>query len=244
MDVLSLKEIVTVPHGVKIFICRRKSLLVLNQKTIRNLLPRFFPVESVDYLLDLIVHHQLILKISLGRSSKLGDFRPSKDGSPHKISVNGDMNMFACLLIFLHELAHLMVWEQCGRSGKPHGIEWKRCFGQLIRDFVNMGYFHPSLHPSLIEYSTRVKASGLASESLIRDLQLFDNDYHQHALLEDIPEKGRFSTRSGRMFSKQEKLRKRYKCMCLRTNRIYLFHPMTRVLSETPMMQASQTNMS
>ncbi len=205
----------------------------MSQKTIKHLLPRFFPVESVDYLMDLIVHHKLILKISHGRSSKLGDFRPSRNGTPHKISVNGDMNMFACLLIFLHELAHLIVWEQFGRAGKPHGAEWKRCYGQLIRDFVHMGYFHPSLYSSLMEYSSRVKASGLASERLIRDLQLFDNDHNQLALLEDIPETGRFSTRSGRMFSKQEKLRKRFKCICLSTKRIYLFHPMTRVLNNT-----------
>lgn len=143
------------------------------------------------------------------------------------------MNVYSCLLIFLHELAHLIVWEQYGRSMKPHGQEWKQCFGALIRKFVNIGYFHPLLHKSLNDYSFKVKASGLADESLIHDLRVFDNDEQLHALLEEIPEKGHFSTRNGRMYRKEERLRKRYKCLCLDNNRLYLFHPMARVVSAT-----------
>jgi SprT protein len=205
----------------------------LNKLKIKNTLSRFFPVESVDYLLDLIMHYKLILRISQGRASKLGDFKPSVNGRPHKISVNGDMNIYVCLLIFLHELAHLVVWEQYGKSGKPHGREWKQYYGQLIRDFVRMGYFHHILGETLIEYSYKVKATGIASEKLIRYFQMFDNESDQHELLEDIPENGHFLTRTGRMFRKEEKLKKRYKCLCLDNKRLYLFHPMTRVLKET-----------
>lgn len=203
---------------------------MVNQNTVVETLSRFFPVESVDYIMDLCRRDSFRLKICRGRISKLGDFRPSVSGKPHVITLNGDLNVYACLLIFLHELAHLYVWKLHGRSKKPHGLEWKTTFGQLIREFIDKGYFHPSLSSSLTAYSHKVKATGMADKQLLRELMVFDGEHQQHSLLEEIPDKGYFLTRSGKMFRKGERLRTRYKCLCLDTRKSYLFHPLARVV--------------
>ncbi len=203
----------------------------MNQKKSIETLSRFFPVESVDYILGLCERDRFQLKIRRGRKSKLGDFRSSINGKPHVITINGDMNIYASLLIFLHELAHLSVWKLYGHSKKPHGTEWKMHFGQLIRDAVAKGYFHPSLKQSLIDYSYKVKASGMADQQLMHGLMLFDSDLQRYYLLEEIPDKGQFLTRSGRVFIKEERLRTRYKCMCLDSNKYYSFHPLARVVA-------------
>lgn len=190
---------------------------------------RYFPVTSVDEIIRLASVHGFHLKISRGRASKLGDFRPSAKGRPHVITLNGDLNVHAGLLIFLHELAHLLVWEASGSRKSPHGTEWKQAFGGLIREFVAMGHFHRSLTDSLIAYSYKVKATGLGNEALMREMRMFDDEPHDHFLLEEIPMQSHFITRSGRMFRKEGQLRTRYKCFCFDNKRIYLFHPLARV---------------
>ena len=202
---------------------------VLNQKAFNEALSRFFPVESVDKIRELVAVHHFQLKFRHGRATKLGDFRPAINGKPHQITINSDMNVYACLLIFLHELAHLLVWEHAGRQAQPHGQPWKDRFGQLIRDFSGKGLFHPSLKDSLMHYSWRVRASGIGSDQLLKQLQAFDQDDEVLILLDDLPDQSHFLTRTGRLFRKEEQLRKRYKCFCLDNKRTYLFHPMARV---------------
>jgi SprT protein len=45
------------------------------------------------------------------RSSKLGDYRPPQRGLPHRISVNHNLNQHEFLITLIHEMAHLLCWE-------------------------------------------------------------------------------------------------------------------------------------
>lgn len=202
------------------------------QPAFKERLARYVPVQALEEVARLIETHQFQMNVRRGRLSKMGDFRPARQGLPHRISVNGDLNIYAFLMVFLHELAHLLVWEQYGRRVSPHGREWKDAFGRMLRDFVRKGYFHPNLREALTDYSFRVKASGLGSAELQRQLRLFDPEPLSdtpEVFLEEVPYRSLFVASNGRMFRKEDQLRKRYRCLCLRNKRTYLFHPMARV---------------
>lgn len=209
---------------------RMKILRALNRQIIKEKLAKHFPVSSVDHVMHMVDQHRFHLTISRRRASKLGDFRPPYQGKPARITVNGDLNVYACLLIFLHELAHLLVWESAGHQPNPHGKAWKQIFGHLLRESVQQGYFHPSLHEAIITYSYNVKATGLADEVLFKELRRFDNENdHDELLLEELPERAHFTNLTGHVFRKETLMRKRYKCYCLTNKRYYLFSPLARV---------------
>ena len=54
------------------------------------------------------------LKITRPRKSKLGDFRPPKPGKRSSITMNEDLGPYQFLTTFVHELAHLIIWEKYG----------------------------------------------------------------------------------------------------------------------------------
>ncbi len=232
----------------------------MSHNNTREILSRYFPVEAADHIGQLLTDYRIRLKVSRGRATRLGDFKPAVNGGLHRISVNGDLNIYAFLLVFIHELAHLQVYNQFrGKSASvhmptsikptlpritPHGKEWKRQFGELIRLYIDKGYFHPLLHASLLHYSHRVRASGIASEPVARALRLFDDhgEKDPFILLEELPEQGVFSSRSGRQFRKGTLLRKRYRCLCLDNQKTYLFHPMSSVrpVQEEPIQEGKE----
>mgnify|MGYP007057166006 CR=1 FL=1 len=215
----------------------------MNRRKSKDILSKHVPVEAVEHVVREVERYGIQLRITRGRASKLGDFKPAVNGGSHRISVNGDLNIYAFLLVFAHELAHLMVHEAHRKTGpgangpvriQPHGKEWKRQYGELIRSYVGQGFFHPLLHDSLFRYAGKVRASGIAGEEVVRELRLFDGDPGEAApiLLEEIPENSYFYSATGRLFQKGARLRKRYKCLCMRTKRAYLFHPMAKVRPE------------
>ncbi|MDX9942811.1 MAG: hypothetical protein RBS53_11380 [Bacteroidales bacterium] len=202
------------------------------QPAYKEKLAPYVPAQALEELVRLIDSHQIQVNIRRGRLSKLGDFRPARQASPDRISVNGNLNIYAFLMVFLHELAHLLVWKQKGRAASPHGKLWKDTFGFLLREFVGKGFFHPSLEDALIDYSFQVKAAGLGSPELQRRLHLFDPELDANEgqmFLEELPYSSLFVAANGRLFRKEDQLRKRFRCLCLRNKRTYLFHPMARV---------------
>lgn len=213
---------------------------ILSKINTRETLSRYFPVEAVDHISQLMTDYRIRLKVNKGRATRLGDFKPAMNGDLNQISVNGDLNIYAFQLVFIHELAHLKVYQEYPEKSMyfrspgrllPHGKEWKKVYGDLIRLFVGKGYFHPLLHEPLMQYSSRVRASGIASEQVVRVLRLFDGEGEKDRfiLLEELPEQEVFFSRSGRQFKKGALLRKRYRCLCLDNQRTYLFHPMASV---------------
>lgn len=220
----------TAPPGVMKF--QQANTLIIMSKAFRETLARFVPVEALDEVVELIDIYQIQLKIRKSRLSKLGDFRPGVNGRLPQISLNGSLNVYAFLLVFLHELAHHIVWEKYGPKAAAHGKAWKETFGFLLRDFAQKGFFHPSITEAVIDYSFKVKATGLASASLQRQLRMFDKEPaydSEKVFLEDMPEQSLFVAANGRLFRKEGKLRKRYRCLCMRNKRTYLFQPMAEV---------------
>lgn len=215
-------------------------------KTPEEILAAYIPMDAVEHVSGLIRHHGIQLIITGRRASRLGDFRPARGKNPHRIKVNGTLNVYEFLLVFLHELAHLVVYEQYGRSVLPHGREWKQAYGALVRQAVKQKLFHPSISNLLLDYSHKVKASGVAGLEVAKVLRNFDKqesatDWH---FLDEIDENGVFQTESGRLFRKEEKIKTRYRCLCLTTRRRYLVHQSAKVISHPEYIQSMQNEPS
>ncbi|MGZ3952143.1 MAG: SprT-like domain-containing protein, partial [Flavisolibacter sp.] len=143
----------------------------------------------------------------------------------HRISVNGNLNKFAFLITLLHELAHLLAFENFGNRIAPHGREWKDIFGKLLAQFIEHNIFPHDIKRSLLDSLHDPAASSCSDENLLRVLKRYDESQTHLVFVEQIPEGSLFRTHDGKVFRKGEKIRKRYRCEEVKTKKIYLFSP-------------------
>ncbi|MEJ2593540.1 MAG: SprT-like domain-containing protein [bacterium] len=192
-------------------------------------LSRFFPVGAVEQVYDWIKNHRVHFRITRSRNTKLGDYRPpSRNGGSHRITVNHDLNAYAFLITFVHEMAHLKIHEQYGRSVRPHGQEWKQAYRSLMLPLLDRGIFPKDLQSALRRSLNNAKASSTGDLALSRVLARYDKP-SDHLHLEDLGQNQVFMTTNGRRFRKGERIRTRIKCLNLDNKRYYLFHPLTRI---------------
>ena len=78
----------------------------------------FLPSKSLHTIATLMAEHEVFLKITPKRSSKLGDYKPAFRQKGHRISINGDLNPYAFLNTLVHELAHLLTYKQFAQTVK------------------------------------------------------------------------------------------------------------------------------
>ena len=157
------------------------------------------------------------------RKTVLGDYRHRTHRKNHRISVNGNLNAYAFLITLLHELAHLLAFENFGNRIAPHGIEWKKVFGQLLAQFIEHNVFPDDIKKALVQTLHDPAASSCSDEDLLRVLKRYDERETQLVFVESIPDGALFRTHDGRIFRKGEKMRKRYRCEEVKTKKIYLF---------------------
>jgi len=169
-------------------------------------------------------------RISRSRSTKLGDYTAPFRGAPHKISVNYDLNPYAFLITTIHEFAHLQTWQQHKHQVKPHGIEWKNHYKQLMAPFLQLDIFPEDIRQAIGQYMENPAASSCTDVHLYRTLRMHDNKQAEQHLVESLPTNSIFALENGRIFQKGEKLRKRYQCLELSTDRTYLIHPIAEVI--------------
>lgn len=197
-------------------------------KTYKEVLTEYIPEESVSTILNWLETSNVQLKISRNRSTKLGDYRPPISYKYHRISINYDLNKYQFLITLIHEFAHLKTWEQYQRKVKPHGIEWKNTFSEMLGEFMNENIF-PSDILTVLGKFQKNPGSTVADADLTKKLREYDEG-KSVLTLEDVPDHGLFRIHNGLVFKKIEKLRKRYKCKRLDNNRIYLVNALMEVV--------------
>lgn len=168
-------------------------------------------------------------KVTRGRKTKLGDYRAPFRGMPHQITVNHDLNPYSFLITSIHEFAHLKTFQQHKSTVKPHGLEWKQNFINLIQPFIKLSIFPEDILIAITSYMNNPAASSCTDLTLYRTLKKYDKNAEETLVVEDIPIDTVFTIPNGRKFKKMEKIRKRYRCLELGTNKIYLFHPIAEV---------------
>lgn len=199
---------------------------------IRSVLGPRLPEEALDLVVEQIQENPVSLKVVNHRTSKTGDFRAPHNGSPARITVNGTLNPYAFLITLIHELAHHHVTLDHARALQkfslrrksrplPHGKEWKEAFRRLMQPYLNREVFPSEILPVLIQYLENPKASSSVDHHLSKVLKKHDPP-DPTMRLEVLPFDAVFTLHGRRTFQKKEKLRTRYRCICLNTNRIYL----------------------
>lgn len=196
----------------------------------KEVLAKYIPENSIDLVMDWIVNNNVHLKISKRRNTKLGDYRPPNSKKPiHRISINHNLNQYAFLITFIHELAHLNVWEKHKNKVAPHGIEWKMEYQTLMEPVLMENIFPDELTLVLNRSIVNSKASSSSDLELSRILKKYDPQT-EGCNLEELPINSIFQTEKGISFIKGEKRRTRYLCVKVQDNKKYLFHPLTPVM--------------
>lgn len=192
-----------------------------------EILEKYIPNASVQPSFELIKANNVYLKIVNERVTRHGDYRKLPNGQ-HQITVNANLNTYRFLITLIHEIAHLVAFTKYGRNIKPHGIEWKRSFQQLMLPFIRPEVFPNQLLPLLALHFKNPKASSDTDAKLALALKQFDAPNDKNYIFE-IPHGGLFRLYNGKIFKRGEKRVKRYECLQVSTGRIYLFNPNAEV---------------
>ncbi|MDD5571229.1 MAG: SprT-like domain-containing protein [Bacteroidales bacterium] len=199
----------------------------------KNILLKHLPENAVDLISELIIRHKITLKINKKRITKFGDYRSPANNSGHIITINRNLNKYSFLITLVHEISHLVCWNENKKRTKPHGKNWKENFKKLMFPFLNERIFPEEILLILTKYLDNPAASTLSDTKLMRILMNYDTettDNLKFTLIENIPDNLFFEMPNGRKFRKIKKIRKRYKCVEVNTNKIYLFNPLANVI--------------
>lgn len=195
-------------------------------ETLSNQIRSFVPEDAVDIVVRWITDHKITLTITNSRQSVFGDYHWPRRNKGHRISVNGDLNSYAFLITFVHEMAHLSAWEKFRNTVSSHGKEWKQEYKALMDEFAGRKIFPADIRTAFKQHLLMPTHSHSIDETLMKVLRKYDKvkgnyltDLHAGSLFEF----------QGRIYRKGKKLRKRFSCIQLKTAREYLFNPVTEV---------------
>lgn len=188
-----------------------------------NELSRYLPEDSIFRIIKWIESLQIDLKFVKPRITKLGDFRYNyKNGL--QITINNDLNPYQALITLVHEIAHAFVYKKYGSKIKAHGKEWKAMYKDLMINFLKPDIFPRDILSCLSLHIINPPASSNSDSDLVLILRKYDHKNHYNISQIEFGEKFNFS---GKIFIKEEKLRKRFKCLNTQNQRYYLFNPTT-----------------
>ncbi|MBC6399605.1 MAG: SprT-like domain-containing protein [Ekhidna sp.] len=204
----------------------RFDLFMISEEVFR----RFVPEAAVAYCDKLYQSLGFEFKIKKNRQTKLGDYRYNPNGNKHTISINNDLNPYAFLVTYLHEVAHLTAFKKYGRTIQPHGKEWKACFRKVAFPLLKDEVFPNAVLAVLEKYFSNPKASSCSDPILYEVLRTYDLEKRDTVFLKEISV-GQLFSFGKKNFIKLEKKRTRSVCEQVETKRKYLISEMAEVNS-------------
>lgn len=193
----------------------------------KQILEKYIPNHAIDPVFGLIEANHIHLKIVNERRTRHGDYRRYPDGS-QQITVNANLNKYRFLITLIHEIAHLLAYENFGRHIKPHGNEWKHTFQKLMLPFIRPEIFPMQLLPLIARHFKNPKASSDTDAHLSIALKQFDEENDKNYIFE-VPHGSIFRIYNGQVFRKGNRRVKRYECIEVKTGMVYLFQPNAEV---------------
>ncbi len=186
------------------------------------------PFPARVYCEGLLAQYKFKIHLSKRRSTKLGHFKYHRSGEVPTISLNYDMNAYAFLITFLHELAHLIVFEEYGRKVLPHGKEWKDAFRSVAQPVCNEQVFPVDVLIPLLNYFKNPKAATTSDPKLTVALRKYDFANHGKQLLAEINDGESFQFKKKQY--RRIKLKRRWvECIDIESNRKYLISSIAEV---------------
>jgi hypothetical protein len=186
-------------------------------------LQKYVPEHAVQSVFELIVSHEVHLKIVNERVTRHGDYRKGVSGK-HEVTVNANLNKYRFLITLIHEIAHLVAFEKYGRYIKPHGDEWKMVFQRLMVPYIRPEIFPHSILPLVANHFKNPTASSDTDARLAFALKQFDERKADIHFMHEVPSGSFFRLSNGRIFQKKGLRVKRYECLEVKTGKLYLFN--------------------
>lgn len=188
----------------------------------------FFPENTRWLITEYLRIYSFRLRITKPRKLRLGSFRAAYKGDLPVININNDLGLYSFLLVFLHELAHLVVWKKHGRRAAPHGKEWKDAYQELMMPLLDKENLPADLTLGLEKYFKTTRASFQRDVAFQRILHTLDGK-GVLLTLHDVPDAKTFHLMDGRQMVKMERIRTRYKCFCPSNKKYYLVSPAAQI---------------
>jgi len=179
------------------------------------------PGPAVEYCIHLSQKFTFKFRLSSNRKTKAGDYKYLPGPENHHISVNKDLNKYAFLITYIHEIAHLVAYEKFGRKIDPHGAEWKSTFKKLILPTLTSRVYPDRLIKVLARHLKNPKASTQADPQLVKALQAFDI-IEDGVLSLDAINDGSVFELNGKTYQRMERRRTRFVCKQIPTDKKYL----------------------
>ena len=193
-------------------------------------LKNFLPEGAFEPVVHLINLYKVHLTVTKERKSVLGDYRHGGLGSNHKISVNGNLNKYEFLITLLHELAHLLCFEEFKNRVEPHGKEWKNIYSGLLQQFMQLSIFPNDIHKSLQKTLINPAATANGETMLLLVLRKYNEIKKEgYSFVAHLPEGALFESLKGRIFKRGKKRRIRIECVEVATGQMYSFSALTEV---------------
>lgn len=203
----------------------------------RRILQNHLPAQAVDYVYNYLDLHRVHFHITRERRTKYGDYRwPQPNHDFHEISVNGDLNPYLFLWVFLHEAAHLETHLRYDAEGRrrvlPHGHEWQEEYRRLLADHADL--FPSEAQPLLARLTRRIPLSRTQMRKVEEVLRHYNPDYssEEHTILDDLPAGSRFRLKNKpqKLFENIQRRRTRWLCRDLDSGRHYTIASHAEVL--------------
>ncbi len=192
-------------------------------------LQEYLPEGAVSYVIHSVQFYKIHLTITRERKTVLGNYRHKTSTSGHKITVNGNLNKYSFFITFLHELAHLVTYEQFGNKVLPHGDEWKKIYSAILTSQLQQAIFPADIKLQLQKTVINPGASCQADAGLMRVLQQYDEENTGVKRVEELLPGTLFET-EGKIFKVIKKRRTRIECEEAATQKKYLFSAIYRVM--------------
>ena len=195
-----------------------------------NALNAYLPDGAFAPVVALINLYKVHLTVTKARKSVLGDYRHAFQGANHKISVNGNLNKYEFLITLLHELAHLLCYEQYRNRVDAHGKEWKNIYGHLLAQFIQQGLFPDDIKKVLSKPLLNPAATANGETKLLLVLRKYNEIKKVGVVLvAHIGEGILFEALNGKIFRRGKKRRIRIECVEVATGQVYSFSALTEV---------------
>lgn len=179
----------------------------------------YIPLAAKENLEKLLGVYPFYLRITRGRKTKRGDFRPTKPLPT--ITINNNLSKEQFLITLVHEIAHLHTHHQYPKV-KPHGKEWKSCFQQLMLPFLQPSIFEDELLKMLAKHLKNPKATTDSDPRLSILLREKNETIDSNkSFIFDLEPDNLFQL-NNRVFKILNKRRTRYLCLEIKTNQKYL----------------------
>lgn len=214
-------------------------------KTYTVFLTPYVPQAALPMVVPELVKHKVRLVVSQARKSKYGDYRTNHRGHKHQISVNGNLNKYAFLETLLHELAHLLVAEQYGRTVQAHGTEWQNSYRAVLMPFLDAHVFPSDIETVIRHHTQKITIGACDSPEMTKVFRQYDPLKTGKAALlvaiETLAYHSCFANKDNKVFVKCELLRKKYKCIEVATGNVWLFGGVVEVTPIDPDQQTDDT---